>query len=55
MAGLKPLGLWPPVWGLIISTVIYVVVSLLTKPPEKAEEFVDYTSNWQENAKTMVD
>ena len=55
MAGLKPLGLWPPVWGLIISTVIYVVVSLLTRPPEKAGEFVDYTSNWQENAKTMVD
>jgi len=55
MAGMKPLGLWPPVWGLIISTVIYVVVSLLTKPPEKAGEFVDYTNNWQENAKAMLD
>jgi len=55
VAGLKPLGLWPPVWGLIISTVIYVVVSLLTKPPEKAAEFVDYTNNWQENTKTLVD
>ncbi len=55
VAGLKPLGLWPPVWGLIISTVIYVVVSLLTKPPEKAADFVDYTNNWQENIKTLVD
>jgi len=55
MAGMKPLGLWPPVWGLIISTLIYVVVSLLTKPPQKAAEFVDYTNNWQENAKVMID
>ena len=55
MAGVKPLGLWPPVWGLMISTVIYVIVSLLTKPPEKAGEFVDYTRSWQENAKTMLD
>ena len=55
MAGMKPLGLWPPVWGLIISTVIYVAVSLVTKPPEKAGEFVDYTRNWQENAKAIVD
>jgi SSS family solute:Na+ symporter len=55
MAGMKPLGLWPPVWGLIISTVIYVVVSLVTKPPKKAAEFVDYTSNWQANAKAIVE
>ena len=55
MAGMKPFGLWPPVWGFIISTVLYVVVSLVTKPPEKASEFVDYTSNWQANAKAMVD
>ena len=55
MAPLRPLGLWPPVWGLIISTVIYVVVSYLTKPPKKAAEFVDYTNNWQENAKVMAE
>jgi SSS family solute:Na+ symporter len=55
MAGMKPLGLWPPVWGLIISTVIYVAVSLVTKPPKKAVEFVDYTSNWQANAKAIID
>jgi SSS family solute:Na+ symporter len=55
IAGLRPLGLWAPVWGLIIATVIYVVVSYLTKPPEKAAEFIDYTNNWQENAKVMVE
>ncbi len=55
MAPLRPLGLWPPVWGLIISTVIYVAVSYLTKPPKKAAEFVDYTNNWQENAKAMTE
>jgi len=55
MTGMKPLGLWPPVWGLIISTVIYVVVSLVTKPPKKAAEFVDFTNNWQANAKAMME
>jgi len=55
IAEMKPLGLWPPVWGLIISAVVYVVVSLVTKPPAKAAEFVDYTNNWQANAKALTD
>ncbi len=36
-----PLGWWPSFWGLIITTIIFVVVSLLTEPPEKAEKFVE--------------
>ena len=36
-----PLGWWPPVWGLGITTVLFVIISLLTTPPEGAEEFVD--------------
>lgn len=36
-----PLGWWPPVWGIIISTAIYMVVSLLTDSPEKVDEFLD--------------
>jgi len=41
--GAKPLGLWPGIWGIISSTVIFVVVSLLTKAPEeKANEFLGY-------------
>lgn len=36
----KPLGLAPGIWGLVLSTTIFIVVSLFTKPPtEKAEEF----------------
>lgn len=53
--GIKPLGWWPPVWGLLISTVIFVIVSLFTKPPVKAAEFVDYTNNWRENVKTLTE
>lgn len=53
--GIKPLGWWPPVWGLLISAVLFVVISLLTKPPKKATEFVDYTNNWRENAKALTE
>lgn len=41
--GSKPFGLWPGIWGIITSTVLFVVVSLLTKAPEqKADEFIGY-------------
>ncbi len=40
---LKPLGQASGVWGLLVSVVLYVGVSLLTKAPEsKAAEFMDY-------------
>jgi SSS family solute:Na+ symporter len=39
----KPLGLASGIWGIILSTVIFIVVSLMTKAPEeKAEEFLNY-------------
>ena len=35
-------GLWPGVWGLIISTVVFVAVSLGTRAPEeRARQFID--------------
>ncbi|NMB42224.1 MAG: sodium:solute symporter family protein [Firmicutes bacterium] len=38
-----PLGWWPGVWSGIIATVLFIVVSLLTKPPrEKTDEFFGY-------------
>ncbi len=40
-AGYKPLGWWPSVWGLGITTVVFVAVSLVTTRPEKSEEFVE--------------
>jgi SSS family solute:Na+ symporter len=39
----KPLGLASGIWGIILSTIIFIVVSLMTKAPEdKAEEFLSY-------------
>jgi SSS family solute:Na+ symporter len=37
-----PLGQWPGVWGIIFSTAIFISVSLLTKPPPKADEFLSH-------------
>lgn len=45
VTGAKPLGWWPGVWGLILCTVVFVVVSLVTRAPSaKAEEFLRYLS-----------
>jgi len=39
----KPLGLASGVWGLLFSVVLFIVVSLLTKAPEKkAADFLAY-------------
>ncbi len=44
--GLRPMGLWPGVWSGMISVVLFVVISLLTKAPEtKAAEFIGYLSD----------
>ncbi len=43
VSGSKPLGLWPGVWGLVLSIDLYILVSLCTHPPvQKAEEFIHY-------------
>ncbi len=40
LTGLRPLGMWPGVWGLIVATGLFVGVSLLTRPAaERAREF----------------
>ncbi len=41
IGGWKPLGLWPPVWGMATSLGIFVVVSLLTASPRLADAFMD--------------
>ncbi|SET47737.1 solute:Na+ symporter, SSS family [Salinibacillus kushneri] len=39
----KPLGLASGIWGLLVSTILFVFVSLFTKAPEeKASEFLGY-------------
>jgi SSS family solute:Na+ symporter len=41
--GWKPLGWWPGTWGFIVCVILFVGVSLATKPPKKkAEEFIGY-------------
>ncbi len=43
LSGIKPLGLWPGVWGLVVCIALYILVSLLTPAPrQKAEEFIHY-------------
>ncbi len=42
-SGWKPLGHWPGVWTLLISTIIFILVSLFTAPSrEKADRFLSY-------------
>ncbi len=36
-----PLGVWPPVWGLLTSTVLLIVISKLTDRKGKGEEFIE--------------
>ena len=43
LTGIKPMGIWPGVWGLAACIVLYVAISFLTRPPlDKAEEFIGY-------------
>ena len=37
--GLKPLGHWPPVWGILVSGAVFIAVSLATRPPIDTEDF----------------
>jgi SSS family solute:Na+ symporter len=37
--GLKPLGHWPPVWGILVSGTVFIAVSLATRPPIDTEDF----------------
>src|SRR5699024_740327 len=42
----KPLGLASGIWGIVLSTIIFIAVSLVTKAPEeKADEFLNYIKN----------
>jgi SSS family solute:Na+ symporter len=43
LGGYKPLGHWAGVWGIVICSLLFIVFSLLTSPPQqKAEEFMGY-------------
>jgi SSS family solute:Na+ symporter len=43
ITGARPLGWWPGTWGFIVCVILFVGVSLFTRPPkDKAEEFIGY-------------
>jgi SSS family solute:Na+ symporter len=39
--GFYPLGWWPPVWGLAVTTILFVVISLFSKPPQGTAAFIN--------------
>ncbi|MEM4700266.1 MAG: sodium:solute symporter family protein [Candidatus Nezhaarchaeales archaeon] len=39
--GLSPAGLGPPIWGLALTTAVYVAVSLATERPAAADAFIE--------------
>ena len=41
LSNLKPFGVWPPVWGLGLTSLLFVAVSLATRPPEGAREYLE--------------
>lgn len=41
LTGYYPLGWWPSVWGAIVTILLFVGVSLATRPPAGAGEFID--------------
>ena len=43
LSGVKPLGMWPGVWGFGVCLGLYIGISLFTTPPaDKAEAFIGY-------------
>jgi len=43
LTGWRPMGWWPGTWGFIVCVILFIGVSLSTRPPkEKAEEFIGY-------------
>ncbi|AFG36444.1 sodium:solute symporter family protein [Spirochaeta africana] len=42
ISGWYPWGIWPPVWGLGLSTLLLMIVSRFTSPPANAAEWLDH-------------
>jgi len=50
LTGVKPLGLGSGIWAIVLSTVLFIGVSLMTKAPsQKANEFISYVSSEMKN------
>ncbi|MFP4006080.1 MAG: sodium:solute symporter family protein [Candidatus Hadarchaeia archaeon] len=42
ISGWYPFKIWPPVWGLLTSSLLFIVISLHSKKPSNAEKFIDF-------------
>ncbi|NCU16597.1 sodium:solute symporter family protein [Pallidibacillus pasinlerensis] len=50
LSGYKPFGIASGLWAISLSTIIFIVVSLMTKAPkEKANEFLSYLNSEMKN------
>jgi solute:Na+ symporter, SSS family len=51
VTGTKPIGFGSGIWGLLVSTFLFVGISLFTKAPkEKAEEFIYIMKNYKKES-----
>lgn len=41
LSGIRPFGVWAGVWGAIISSVLFVIISLASSAPDHTDEFMD--------------
>ncbi len=37
-----PFGWWPSVWGIVITTILFIGISLVTSPPKGAAAYIDW-------------
>ncbi|WLD93868.1 sodium:solute symporter family protein [Alkalihalobacillus sp. AL-G] len=54
LTNIKPLGLASGIWGIVVSSLLFIIVSLLTTAPEKkANEFLSYIKTELGKLKTV--
>ena len=50
LTGVKPFGISSGIWSITLSTLLFIIVSLFTKAPEKkANEFIGYIKHEMSN------
>ena len=42
VGNIYPLGWWPSVWGILVTTLLFVGISLFTQPPKGAGDYIDW-------------
>ncbi|MFC0336861.1 solute:Na+ symporter, SSS family [Kushneria avicenniae] len=47
MTGIRPMGLPPGIWGLPVAAVLYIAASLVSRPPQQADRFMQVAAGRQ--------